>query len=145
MHCACRDIWVVTGPYRAPAAGSLAAAVEMMGDETTNDVLRTNPEDNMDLQALEREYREKLEDWRQEIQALKDQAADTSDEARDSARQRIDELERQRDAAGRKLDELRDAGHHAIAEMKVGVEMAFKDLQQGIDAARKAAARRAGN
>jgi chromosome segregation ATPase len=104
-----------------------------------------NPQEvDMDKKAVELEYREKLSRLNGEIRSLKTEAANAGDKLRRRAEQRIADLERQQEAAGRKLDELRDAGHHAVSELKVGVEMAFKDLQRGLDAAREAATRRTG-
>jgi len=98
----------------------------------------------MDRKELELEYREKLNRLKGEIRSLKAEAANTSDDLRVSAERRIADLERKQDAAGRKLDEIRDAGHHAVSELKVGVEMAFKDLREGLAAARQAATKRNG-
>lgn len=96
----------------------------------------------MDKQSVEREYREKLAIWQDELAELKAQAVETGGEMRETLRQRIRELEQTRDAAAEQVGKLRDAGHHAGAELKVGVEMAFRDLQHGLDAAREAVFRR---
>ena len=59
-------------------------------------------------------------------------------DARYEVDQRMRERQRQTDDAEASLDRLRHADHHAAAELKAGLEVAFGDLRTGVHATKQA-------
>jgi hypothetical protein len=92
----------------------------------------------MDRKAVELGYREQLHQIQHEIHGLKTQLVRETQERRAGTSRRIADLERQHQDAGHRLDALRDAGYHAVSEVKAGIDMALDDLRHGLDRARHA-------
>ena len=75
---------------------------------------------------------ERLDALRRRLSVLKSQARRAREEFRQEIGEHFSRLEELGDETAARLDELHAAGHHAVAELRAGIELTIEDLEAGL-------------
>ena len=86
-------------------------------------------------------YREKLQhqmdEWKDEMQLIKDKIGEMSAEAKINANKALDALKEKQKAAATKLEDLKDASDSVWEEAKAGLNIAWEEIKHDIEAIKK--------
>jgi len=89
-----------------------------------------------DKQAYEKKIQAQLDEWSAEIDHLKAKTTDLEADMQLEYNKRIEDLQNMRQAAADRLDELRKSGDDAWRDLKVGVDAAWTRLEEAFEQAR---------
>lgn len=85
--------------------------------------------------AYQQKMNAQLEEWQHKIDALKSKADKAEAEQKLKFYEQIESLRTKQMAVHEKLEELRTASESAWEEVKAGVELAWRDLEQTFERA----------
>lgn len=86
-------------------------------------------------EAYQQKMNAQLQEWQQKIDLLKSQADKAEAEQKIKYYEQIESLRAKQVAVHEKMDELRTAGEGAWEDVKAGVELAWRDLEDAYERA----------